>query len=34
MASEKRAELRGDTDIHWANRSAHLPSLRLVGAVS
>ena len=30
IASEERAPMRGDGDIHWANRSEYLMSRRLV----
>ena len=30
----KRARMRGDDDIHWANRSEHLLSRRLVAPLS
>ena len=34
IASEKRAVMRGDDDIHWANRSEHLLSRRLVAPLT
>ena len=30
ITSEKRARMRGDGNIHWNNRSAHLPFRRSV----
>ena len=34
IASVKRARMRGDDDIHWANRSEHLLYRRLVAPLS
>ena len=34
IAPVKRARMRGDDDMHWANRSEHLLSRRLVAPLS
>ena len=34
IASEKRARMRGDCDIHWGNRPYHLLSRTLLAALS
>ena len=34
IASVKRARMRGDDDIHWANKSEHLRSRRLLAPMS